>query len=134
MNKEYIFDICHKLEELKKNQEYEVYEKYRYQQIKEHEEKSRQAVFNIVGFIKDLGLKALETKQLDDNISGYIKGKEIVVNGKQAGVRKAFTLAHEVSHYILGHGDRVDVVRYRKSDYDISPEEYQEDGWVFGHF
>ncbi len=121
------FDICTKLKKLGKYKECSVYERYRDKQIEAHKENNDQAVFNIVGFIKDLGLKALETKQLDDGISGYIKGQEIVVNAKQAGVRKAFTLAHEVSHYILGHGDKVDVVRYRKSDYDISPEEYQEE-------
>jgi len=53
-----------------------------------------------------LGLKIKE-EYLEDNISGFLykKGKKptIVVNEDHPLVRRRFTIAHEIGHYVLGH-------------------------------
>lgn len=72
----------------------------------------------------DLGLNVLYTDQWQDAVSGMIvadsqasSGYTIYVNGNHAKVRRRFTLAHEISHYILHEeliGDGIsDDVLYR---------------------
>lgn len=59
-----------------------------------------------------LGVAVVYSKELPDNISGtykYSDGKHIcTINAKQSTTRQRFTLAHELGHYALLHGDRSD--------------------------
>lgn len=73
-------------------------------------ERSPTAVFELLA---DLHLGP-EFQELDDNISGWIErrqggGYKVVINRKHALVRRRFTAAHELGHYIyhrdlLGRG------------------------------
>lgn len=66
---------------------------------------------NIVAICNKLGITVQETNQFNDKISGLIyKENEkyyILVNAKHAPTRKAFTIAHELGHYIL-HREELD--------------------------
>lgn len=68
---------------------------------------------NIEGIIRDLSID-LHFLPLGKDVSGYIKAKQannskyvIAVNQDHAYVRQRFTMAHELSHYIL-HKDKID--------------------------
>ncbi|HEY1948176.1 MAG TPA: ImmA/IrrE family metallo-endopeptidase [Bryobacteraceae bacterium] len=65
---------------------------------------------NIVGIAKYLGLEVWEDRELPDGISGKlfkdakhggVKQYSIVVRAQDPLVRKRFTVAHELAHYIL---------------------------------
>lgn len=84
------------------------------------------APVNVIGIAEDLGLHVWESSQLPGEVSGKIfpdpmnggaSGFSIVVNEREAHVRKRFTIAHEIAHFILhrdlvGNG-LVDDVMYR---------------------
>lgn len=68
------------------------------------------APVNIVGIAKFLGLEVWEDRSLPSGISGKLfkdkrnggtGGYSIVVRAQDATVRKRFTVAHEVAHYLL---------------------------------
>lgn len=77
---------------------------------------------NIVAICSKLGITVQETNQFDNNISGLIYKENdkyfILVNAKHAPTRKAFTIAHELAHYIL-HRTKLDneseIVSFLKS-------------------
>lgn len=66
--------------------------------------------FDIIAFGKDLGLELRESKELNDQISGFIKKDDkkiyICVNSNHHIHRKRFTIAHEIGHYFL-HKDNL---------------------------
>jgi Zn-dependent peptidase ImmA (M78 family) len=73
------------------------------------------APVDIRGLAEDLGLKIWESSRLPEGISGKLfvdeknGGSEhysIPVNSADAYVRKRFTVAHEIAHFIL-HRDRI---------------------------
>ncbi len=68
------------------------------------------APVDVVGIAHELGVNVWETHTMPDNISGKIfrdplnggtSGFSIVVNSSHAIVRKRFTIAHEIAHFIL---------------------------------
>lgn len=75
--------------------------------IKRHQERPPVPVVSIA---RDLGLKVFKSSSLADNVSGMIKkdsvnggesGFAIFVNAHHAEVRRRFTIAHEIAHFIL---------------------------------
>lgn len=68
---------------------------------------------DVKGIIESLGIAYLETDELDDSISGFIKriskdGRPIiVVNKTHTKQRRRFTAAHELGHYLLHSMDSV---------------------------
>lgn len=85
------------------------------------------APVNVVGIAEDLGLKVWETRSLPENISGKIfrdpmnggpSGFSISVNASEGILRKRFTVAHEIAHFILhrkqlDNGALIDDTMYR---------------------
>jgi hypothetical protein len=67
------------------------------------------APVDVVGLAKSLGLNVWELRDLPPNISGKIwkdphggiSGFSIGVNASEAPVRKRFTVAHEIAHFVL---------------------------------
>ena len=73
------------------------------------------APVNVGAIATDLGLRVWELSGMLENISGKLfpdprhggnAGYSIVVNGREAFVRKRFTVAHEIAHFLL-HRDRI---------------------------
>ena len=68
---------------------------------------SQSRPINVRKIIEDLGIIYLETDELEDHISGFIKRTNkdgqpiIVVNGKHPKERRRFTAAHELGHFLL---------------------------------
>jgi hypothetical protein len=80
--------------------------------------------FNLEAFAKCLGLEII-IDRLPLEISGEIEKTTIKINSMDLETRQTFTIAHEIGHYILEHGD---IKEYRrKKDYytkeDIKKEE-----------
>ncbi len=68
------------------------------------------APVNIIGIAKVLGLNVWESSKLPDDIAGKIfkddknggsKGYSIVIRAQDPVLRKRFTVAHEIAHYLL---------------------------------
>lgn len=68
------------------------------------------APVNIVGIAKVLGLQVWESRSLPENVAGKLfidkqnggtNGYSIVVRSQDPLVRKRFTVAHEIAHYLL---------------------------------
>jgi IrrE N-terminal-like domain len=68
------------------------------------------APVNVIALAHDLGLRVYQTSELSTDISGMIvkdkkrggeSGFAIYVNASHAPVRRRFTIAHEIAHYIL---------------------------------
>lgn len=89
---------------------------------------------NLVDLAKALGIEVFESKFVKhDNIDGFLEypkkdtdKPKIYLNKDRPAVRKKFTLAHELGHYVL-HRDtqrkyRIDTVDYSKDD-DTTREE-----------
>lgn len=73
------------------------------------------APVNILALAHDFGLKVFEVSNWENNLSGKIirnedcgssSGYAVYVNGKHPSVRKRFTIAHELAHYIY-HKDLI---------------------------
>jgi Zn-dependent peptidase ImmA (M78 family) len=73
------------------------------------------APVKVVSVANELGLKVYHLDSMPDEISGMIRredkfggnsGYAIFVNGKHANVRRRFTIAHEIGHYVL-HRDLI---------------------------
>lgn len=60
---------------------------------------------NLDLFLKPLGLKVVEIDDMATE-SGQLSGDVIYVKKTDADYRKRFTIAHEIGHAYLGHGDR----------------------------
>lgn len=80
--------------------------------IKRHQAK---APVEVVPIAEDFGLKVFRVQGWPDSISGMIKkdgerggssGYAIFVNGKHPEVRRRFTIAHEIAHFVL-HRDLI---------------------------
>jgi hypothetical protein len=65
---------------------------------------------DVSAIARDLGIAVWESRDLPSNVSGKLfrdakhggkSGYSILVNGKDAYVRKRFTVAHEIAHYVL---------------------------------
>lgn len=78
-------------------------------------EHQRSAPVNVIGFANDLGIKVWTSEKLGTGISGKlfkdpelggVSGYAIVVNGAHPEVRRRFTIAHEIAHFVL-HRDAV---------------------------
>jgi len=70
---------------------------------------------NILGLAEELGLKVWESKKLPPGISGKLfrdpvhggaEGYSIQVNSADSYVRKGFTTAHEIAHFLL-HREKI---------------------------
>ena len=65
------------------------------------------APIDVKKIIKKLGINYVEAKQIDDDLSGFVKreGKDgkpvIVVNAEHVYERQRFTAAHELGHFLL---------------------------------
>lgn len=69
----------------------------------------------VIPVAKEFGISVYVSDDMADNISGMIKkdvgrggdsGYAIFVNDRHANVRKRFTIAHEIGHYVL-HKDLI---------------------------
>lgn len=67
----------------------------------EEEEQVTNLVKAAVKFSQSLGITVDIDKELDENLGGYSKGKEIAVNKAFRGINQLSTLAHEMAHEIL---------------------------------
>lgn len=82
---------------------------------------------NIIAEIDDL---EVGFEDLPNNISGkkfydFDKGRYVIeVNKNHHPNRQRFTLAHELGHYALQHGDKTDTL-YRDSAMDSNPDEIE---------
>lgn len=79
----------------------------------------------VVAIARDLGIALYETEDFDDSQSGSIKNENghyiIYVNARQAPTRKRFTIAHELSHYVLHRAEidkRQELIDYTKQPTD----------------
>lgn len=85
--------------------------------------------------IKKIDDLVIEPKELPDNISGkvgYDWGKRkyvITVNENHHENRQRFTIAHELGHYALGHGEKTDTL-YRDSALESSPDEVEANAFA----
>lgn len=83
---------------------------------------------NVTGLAGVLGLKIWESHHLPEGIAGKLKrdrenggpsGFSIIVRGQDPLVRKRFTVAHEIAHYLLHKtrfiGELVDDALYRST-------------------
>src|SRR5258708_31708533 len=70
----------------------------------------KNAPVDVIGIAKELGLSVWEMQSLSADISGKIfrdplnggsSGFSIVVNATHSAVRKRFTIAHEIAHFVL---------------------------------
>ncbi len=94
----------------------------------------KSAPVDVEKIISRLEIEYIETDQMEDDLSGFIKrlGKNnkpvIVVNKGHGEQRRRFTAAHELGHYILHSMDDVFVdtanekVLYRKRDSSLSAD------------
>lgn len=87
----------------------------------------KKAPVNVVAIAGELGLNVWETRSLAPNISGKIfrdplnggfSGFSITVNTNESVLRKRFTVAHEIAHFLLhrrqlDEGELVDDTMYR---------------------
>jgi hypothetical protein len=87
----------------------------------------KKAPVDVVALANELGLNVWESHSLASNISGKIfrdplnggsSGFSISVNASEGFVRKRFTVAHEIAHFILhrrqlDNGELVDDTMYR---------------------
>lgn len=85
------------------------------------------APVDVLGIAQDLGLNVWGMHSLGPNISGKIfrdkvnggsSGFSIAVNSTESAVRQRFTIAHEISHFLLHrpqleNGDLIDDTMYR---------------------
>jgi hypothetical protein len=85
------------------------------------------APVNVIGIAKELGLNVWEMHSLPANVSGKIfrdplnggvSGFSIAVNAVEHPLRKRFTVAHEIAHFVLHrpqleNGDLIDDTMYR---------------------
>ena len=85
------------------------------------------APVDVLGVAKELGLNVWGMHSLGQNISGKIfrdptnggpSGLSIVVNSTESPLRQRFTIAHEISHFLLHrtqleNGDLIDDTMYR---------------------
>jgi hypothetical protein len=86
-----------------------------------------QAPVDVLGIAKELGLNVWGMHSLGPNVSGKIfrdhknggvSGFSIAVNSTEPPVRQRFTVAHEISHFLLHraqleNGDLIDDTMYR---------------------
>jgi hypothetical protein len=86
-----------------------------------------QAPVDVTAIARDLGLAVYEMRNLPSNVSGKIfkdpshggkSGFSIAVNASESFVRRRFTVAHEIAHFILHRnrlngGELVDDTMYR---------------------
>ena len=72
------------------------------------------APVDVVGLANELGMKVWTSMKLSDDISGKLFKDEalggtssyaIVVNGTHPEVRRRFTIAHEIAHFLLHRND-----------------------------
>lgn len=85
--------------------------------------------------INQIGDLKLIYEDLPDNISGkkyydfdngyYV----IVVNANHYKNRQRFTMAHELGHYALNHGDKEDTL-YRDSELENTPDEIEANAFA----
>src|SRR2546428_14150606 len=72
-------------------------------------QRQAKAPVDVVGLARDIGINVWEAdlgpavsgKLLKDDINGGAAGYSILVNGREPYLRRRFTVAHEVAHYIL---------------------------------
>lgn len=74
------------------------------------EKHNKDTPVSVINIAHELGLKIFNTDSLSENQSGLIRKEEdgfvIYVNKDHAPVRKRFTIAHEVAHF-LEHKDKI---------------------------
>lgn len=88
----------------------------------------KSAPVNIAGIAGVLGLRVWESRSLPEGIAGKLKRDEenggvshfsIIVRAQDAMVRKRFTVAHEIAHYLLHRplfgGELIDDALYRST-------------------
>jgi Zn-dependent peptidase ImmA (M78 family) len=85
--------------------------------------------FDIRAFAKDINL-TINEERLDIDISGKLENNIITVNSIDRDYRQNFTIAHEIGHYLLAHGD-ITEYRRNKSFYTKDQLQREEDADYF---
>lgn len=75
--------------------------------------------FPIIDFANRFGVRIF-SKKLDNNVSGMICNNKITINSDDNPRRQFFTAAHELSHFLLGHGDKSDYIYRKNSSYSYN--------------
>jgi hypothetical protein len=82
--------------------------------------------FDIRSFAADINLEIKE-EWLDIATSGQLENNIITVNTIEADYRQNFTIAHEIGHYILDHGNITEYRRSAKIYYNKEQLKQEED-------
>lgn len=82
--------------------------------------------FPIRDYAAALGL-IIQEEPLVFTMSGKLQDKVITVNSIHIEKRKNFTIAHEIAHYLLNHGDKEQDYVNRESELNYTSTEYQQE-------
>ena len=92
--------------------------------------------FNVVQAARDLGFEVYDAEFRNNNVAGKIvfsnDEKAIYVNKNDIPVRKKFTVAHEIGHFVLHHGGGDG--NFRMVDYRGMNEGFDQREWEANQF
>lgn len=86
-------------------------------------QKANKTPFDVRAFAKDINL-TINEERLDIEISGKLENNIITVNSIDRDYRQNFTIAHEIGHYLLSHGD---ITEYRRNKSFYTKEKLQNE-------
>ena len=79
--------------------------------------------FDVRAFAQEINL-TINEERLDIDISGKLENNIITVNSIDRDYRQNFTIAHEIGHYLLAHGD---ITEYRRNESFYNKEQLQKE-------
>ena len=85
--------------------------------------------FDVRAFAKDINL-TINEERLDIDISGKLENNIITVDSIDRDYRQNFTIAHQIGHYLLSHGDKIEY-RFNRSFYTEEKLQKEEDADCF---
>ncbi len=88
-----------------------------------NQEPPNKTPFDVRGFAKEINL-TINEERLDIDISGKLENNIITVNSIDRDYRQNFTIAHEIGHYLLAHGN---ITEYRRNESFYTKEKLQNE-------
>jgi hypothetical protein len=79
--------------------------------------------FDIRSFATDINLE-IQEERLNIDISGKLENNIITVNSIDRDYRQNFTIAHEIGHYLLDHGN---IIEYRRNESFYNKERFKQE-------
>lgn len=88
---------------------------------------------DLLSIVQKLGVKVVvaDLSDIGDDVSGIVMPKEkgadqdtIMINAREDGERRNFTLAHELGHYVLHNGTHLRIDKY---NYAVNSQESKEE-------